>query len=697
MLTAKLLAASPETADCTAPHAPGIVLVGARSDRDFSLHPSSLIQRLGAVANLAIVVRVPVGQECAAIEALRRNPQVTFAELDYAAQATDVITPTDPGWASQWGPAKIQAPLAWGVVTDTSNIVIAIVDSGLQLNHEDLASGVWTNADEIPNNGLDDDHNGYIDDLHGWHFYHTWNGSAFDAAEDANVQDDFGHGTHVAGIAAAATNNGVGIAGIAGGARLMPVKALDRYGNGWYSDIAAGIVYAADNGARLINLSLGGSPDSQTLRAAVDYARSRGALVIAATGNSGGVVFYPAAYDPVLAVAATDANDDRAYFSNYGPPVDLAAPGADIFSTWCHADPIAGTCAGSYYFSKSGTSMAAPHVTGVAALVWSRWPNLTATEVISKLLDTADDVGDVGPDPYTGWGRLNAYLAVTRIDPQPDVWVTVAAPASGQPLGLLTYTIRYGNRGGAAAQGVWITDTLPVGVIATSQTSWPIGTIDSGAGPYTLTLPVTIAVGGVTLTNVVDIYPADGNAADSGQAVTFAGLSAAASFSVSATDVAVAENITFTNTSIGTEPLTARWDFGDGTATVTTTSPVHAYAAAGRYTVTLQVSNLYGSESTQRIITVGEPVVTDFAASAWTAKTNEVITFTNTSTGTALLSYRWDFGDGLTSALNAPTHTYTSSGIFTVSLTASNIYQTGDRQHPIKIELYGIGLPLIFQ
>ena len=413
---------------CSDPHAPGIVLVGLRADRAAaptigSFDVIDTVDQLNVAA-----LRVPIDQECAAVETLRRNPAVTFAELDYAARATDVITPDDANWSNQWGPAKIQAPTAWGVVTGTSDIVIAIVDSGLQLSHEDLAAKVWTNSNEIPGNGLDDDANGKIDDIHGWHFYHAWNGSAFEAAEDANVQDDFAHGTHVAGIAAASTNNAVGIAGLAWGARLMPVKVLDQFGNGWYSDIAAGIVYAADNGARLINLSLGGSPDSQTLRDAVDYARVHGALVIAATGNSGGAVFYPAAYDPVLAVAATDPGDQRAYFSNYGPQVDLAAPGTDIFSTWCHTDVIAVTCEGSYYFNKSGTSMAAPHVTGVAALVWSRWPELTADEVIARLLDTADDVGEVGPDPYTGWGRVNAYQAVTRIEPQPDLWIQVHAP-----------------------------------------------------------------------------------------------------------------------------------------------------------------------------------------------------------------------------------------------------------------------------
>ena len=225
---------------------------------------------------------------------------------------------------------------------------------------------------------------------------------------DAFVQDDNGHGTHVAGIAAAATNNGIGVAGVAWGAQIMPVKVLDEYGSGWLSDVAAGIVYASDQGAKIINVSLGGSTLSQTLCDAVAYAsQTTGALVVAAAGNTGGAVLYPAACDHVLAVAATDRADQRAYFSNLGPQVDLAAPGVDIYSTWYQSGLQA-----SGYFTKSGTSMATPQVAGVAALVWSRWPTWTPDQVAQRLLDTALDLGEPGWDAYTGWGRLDAAAAV---------------------------------------------------------------------------------------------------------------------------------------------------------------------------------------------------------------------------------------------------------------------------------------------
>ena len=186
---------------------------------------------------------------------------------------------------------------------------------------------------------------------------------------------------------------------------------LDQYGNGWYSDIAAGIVYAVDNGAKIINLSLGGARASATLCEAVKYAReTKGSLVVAATGNSGGAVYYPAACADALAVAATDRADNWATFSNHGPEVDLAAPGVEIYSTWPWLDG---------YFTKSGTSMAAPHVSGVAALVWSHWPAWSSDAVSEQITGTAVDVADPGWDPLTGWGRLDAAAAL-EAPPLPD-------------------------------------------------------------------------------------------------------------------------------------------------------------------------------------------------------------------------------------------------------------------------------------
>jgi subtilisin family serine protease len=390
---------------------PGIVLVGVRPGSLAAvLDQLSTDRRLAVVQDLTplsvISVRVPIGQERAVADSLRRSSRVEYAELDCAAQALDVITPTDPGWYHQWGPRQIYAPAAWATLTHTVDITIAVVDSGIKLDHPDLAGQRWINPGEIPGNLVDDDGNGKIDDVNGWHFYQYCVAGTCTPRENANVQDDYGHGTHVAGIAAAALDNGIGIAGVAPQARIMPVKVIDQYGVAFYSDIALGIVYAADNGARVINLSLGGKPDSQTLRDAVDYARARGALVVAAAGNDGGAVLHPAAYNPVLAVAATDQADQVAYFSNRGPQVDAAAPGVDIYSTWPWV---------TGYFTKSGTSMAAPHISGVAALIWSQYPLSSSLSVAYLITSTAVDIATPGWDEQAGWGRVDAYRALRGV------------------------------------------------------------------------------------------------------------------------------------------------------------------------------------------------------------------------------------------------------------------------------------------
>ena len=347
---------------------------------------------------------VPPGQELTMAESMRRDPAVEYAELDYLISVA--IIPSDPRWENQWAPAKIGAPAAWEITTGSEEIVIAVLDTGLKLDHPDLAATVWTNPGEVPANSLDDDQNGKVDDVHGWHFYHQCSGSECLPFEDDDLRDDNGHGTHVAGIAAAETDNQVGIAGISWGAQLMPVKVLDEYGDGWYSDVIAGIVYATDNGADVVNLSLGGEESSQALQEAVDYSHAQGVLLIAATGNKGWPVFYPAACDHVLAVGATDADDQRPEFSNYGPETDVVAPGVSIYSTWPWLDG---------YWHKSGTSMAAPHAAGLAALIWSARPDLSNDQVAQAISRTALDLGAPGWDEFYGWGRIDAYQALLSV------------------------------------------------------------------------------------------------------------------------------------------------------------------------------------------------------------------------------------------------------------------------------------------
>ncbi len=408
---------------------PGVLLVGLRAGASAAALPDSVTPMTGdAIPALHLIsVAVPAGQERAAADALRHNPHIAFAEPDYAAHiAADF--PDDPGWPEQWGPARIGAPTAWHTTTGSPAVVIAILDTGVKLNHEDLSPNLWLNADETPANGLDDDGNGQRDDVHGWHFFHewAWDGERYTylPREDGHIADDNGHGTHVAGIAGARIDNGRGIAGLAGHSRLMIVKVLDRYGDGWYSDIAKGIVYAVDNGAQVINLSLGGESASETLQAAVDYAYSHGVLVVAASGNDGGAVLYPAAGERVLAVAATDEDDERPAFSNHGPAVDIAAPGVDIYSTWWRLDG---------YYTESGTSMAAPHVSGLAALLWSVNPFLTPAQVSRAITGTAQDVNGTGTaawpgwDEYLGWGLVDCAQAIAAVTPPQRAYLPLLA------------------------------------------------------------------------------------------------------------------------------------------------------------------------------------------------------------------------------------------------------------------------------
>ena len=297
-----------------------------------------------------------------------------------ARNTSNARTPNDSHYSYQWGLPQVNAPAAWGQSTG-AGVTIAVVDTGVDLNHPDLAGKI----------------------VSGWDFV---NGNS-------TPQDDHGHGTHVAGIAAATTNNSLGVAGLGWDAKVMPVKVLDSEGSGYDSDVAEGITWAVNHGARVINLSLSGEGWSQTLQDATDYAFSHGALVVAAAGNCGdptnypcvnyNPVIYPAANPNVLAVGATTSSDIRASFSEYGYFVDVTAPGYSIYSTvW-----------NDTYTSMSGTSMASPLVAGLASLVWARKPTLSNAQVANVIMSTAHDLGPSGRDDQYGYGRVDAAAAVS--------------------------------------------------------------------------------------------------------------------------------------------------------------------------------------------------------------------------------------------------------------------------------------------
>ncbi|WP_400164518.1 S8 family peptidase [Brevibacillus sp. TJ4] len=292
--------------------------------------------------------------------------EIEFAEPNYQFKAFAV--PNDPYFSLyQYGPQRIAAPAAWDVTQGSPEVTVAVVDTGVQLDHPDLRAKIVPGYDFVSN--------------------------------DTSPADGNGHGTHVAGIAAAVTNNRIGIAGVCPLASIMPIRVLDNSGSGDLMNVARGIVYAAQQGAQVINLSLGAPASSSTLQSAVQYAWSRGAVIVAAAGNDGSATpNYPANFANVIAVASTNENDTKSGFSNYGLWVDVAAPGDQVLSTYPR----------NYYSYLSGTSMAAPHVAGVAALLAAQ--GKTNEEIVDAILSTCDPVPGTGR--YWVHGRVNAERAV---------------------------------------------------------------------------------------------------------------------------------------------------------------------------------------------------------------------------------------------------------------------------------------------
>jgi len=362
------------------------------------------IQRvLGSIFKLVLPYGADIVSAC---REYGEDSSVEYAEPNHVYHA--YALPNDAKYTLQWAHQVIQSEPAWDVETGSPDIAIAIVDTGVDWDHPDLAANIWNNTDEILD-GKDNDGNGYIDDVRGYDFVDT--ASPVYPGEDGTIRDNdpmdfYGHGTHCSGIAAAVTNNSIGVAGVCWNCKIMPVRAgyKDEYGNGVLEadDIAVAIEYAADNNASVISMSWGGYGISKAIKEAIDYAYAKGVVLIAAAGNSDiHLKSYPAGFDNVIAVAATDIGDAKAGFSNYGSWIDIAAPGVDVLSTMFN----------DTYASWSGTSMSAPFVAGLAALILSKNSTFSNEEVRNILRSTTDPVIS---DKYVGLGRINAYKAIQR-------------------------------------------------------------------------------------------------------------------------------------------------------------------------------------------------------------------------------------------------------------------------------------------
>jgi subtilisin family serine protease len=373
----------------------------------------------------------------AAIQRFASDPRIEYIEPNYRLHL-DATYPNDPQFDQLWGmynrgevrgraDADIDATNAWEIETG-GDVIVGVCDSGVDYNHEDLAANIYVNPNEIPENGIDDDNNGFVDDVRGWDF----------GDDDNDPMDEHGHGSHVAGTIAAVGNNGVGVTGVNWNAKILPLKIVDEDGGGFTIPAAKAIEYSIGMGARVTNHSWGTSNPSSTLKEAIEEAEAAGALVVASAGNSGVELneyhqHFPAGlqYDAIVTVANTTRNDVLAGSSNWSATnVDLAAPGSGIVST----------TPGDNYESFTGTSMSAPHVTGAISLIWAHAPQLTSTEMKQLLIATVDSLPDLVGTTVSG-GRLNLHraLAVLDTDP-PDAVDNLIGSAAGQTAVTLTWT-----------------------------------------------------------------------------------------------------------------------------------------------------------------------------------------------------------------------------------------------------------------
>lgn len=411
--------------------APGRVLVKPKKGQDLAtLHRNTGAQVLAqfpSIDGLQIIAPRSTGSVESLLATYQQSELVDYAELDHLVHA--MLDPNDThfqngncwhlnnyGQSGGIAGADINARTAWNIRSSAAGVVVAVLDSGVRFAHQDLTANLWRNPGEISGNGLDDDDNGYVDDVYGINAI----------ANNGNAGDDYGHGSHVAGIIGAVGNNNAGVVGVCWQVQLMICKFIDSAGNGWISDAIKSIDYARAKGAKVINLSWGDPAyNSQALYDAIVSARNAGIIVVCACGNESlnndVTPLYPASFslDNIISVAATTRRDELASFSCYGPStVDIGAPGDTIASC--------GNASDTSYQYRSGTSMAAPMVAGACALVWAQFPSDSYSQIINRILNNVDPLPELAGKCRTG-GRLNLNKALTAVPPTPSATVTVVA------------------------------------------------------------------------------------------------------------------------------------------------------------------------------------------------------------------------------------------------------------------------------
>jgi len=542
------------------------------------------------------LVKLPAGMSVVeALAVLRQDPDIEVAEPNY--EVSIAATPNDPRYSELWNmhniaqtggtpDADIDGPEAWDIATGDGNVIVGVIDTGVDYTHEDLSDNIWTNPGEIPGNGIDDDGNGYVDDIHGYDFVNN----------DGDPMDDHGHGTHVSGTIAGVGNNNIGVVGVNWNAKIAGIKFLSANGSGSIANAINAIVYANNNGIRITNNSWSGGSFSQSLLDAINA----GGLFVAAAGNSGGDtdVFpaYPAAYnsDNIIAVAATDHNDALASFSNYGlTSVDLAAPGVSILSSVPYSScPL---CDTSGYRWLSGTSMAAPHVAGAAALMQSAVPQSTTAELKTWIMNAVDPIASLDGKMVTG-GRLNIKTLLSNsdyrltLDPGTmsvraglSVTATLTITALDTFNGPLSLQVDNSNPALTATLSKTTVDIQPGGVDTVMVTVSTDASISAGSYTYRL-LAVDAANIEKSLEVTVDVRATDFNVLVSPASVTVEGSQSAA-YTVALESVAQ-----FTG------PVTLSFNTGDTTIVGTFSENSVTLSTAAITTVNLSVSTTVSTQ-----------------------------------------------------------------------------------------------------
>ena len=424
----------------------------------------------------------------AALHALDAHAgMVQCAEPDFVRQS--LLAPNDPKYTdgTLWGlnqisDADIDAPEGWDIRNSAGDVIVAVIDTGIRHTHQDLAANMWRNPNEIPGNGIDDDGNGYVDDVYGCNAY----------SRTGNPMDDNGHGSHCSGTIGGVGNNGIGVTGVAWRVKLMACKFLSATGSGTDSDAVSCIDYARAKGAKVLSCSWGGGGAGASLSAAIDRARAAGVIMVAAAGNDGSnndsMPSYPASYpqDNIVAVAATTRTDGLAYFSNYGSSsVDIAAPGDEVYSTVSSSD--------SAYATYSGTSMATPHVSGVLAILAAQYPADSYSSLIQRLLNGSDPLPVLAGKIRSGRLNLAKALGATN-NPAPvrpwndnfasGTWLSGSSwTSAGNNMNGTSESGEPSHAGQAPAKSVWYNWTAPSSGMVTMGTAG--STFDTVLAVYT--------------------------------------------------------------------------------------------------------------------------------------------------------------------------------------------------------------------